>query len=76
MFFLSVLEVIKDHDDSWPFLEAVKVEEAPHYYEYIKVCCILITLQNDVFTKFDVYYFPKLTGTKKINANSTLFFYL
>ena len=40
--FCLVLEVIKDHDDSWPFLEPVKIEEAPHYYEYIEVCNVYL----------------------------------
>ena len=47
-----VLEIIKDDDDAWPFLEPVKAEEAPNYYEYIKVCNLLIYMHTRKIVEF------------------------
>lgn len=32
-----VMTILREDEDSWPFVEPVKEEDAPHYYEYIKV---------------------------------------
>jgi len=32
----KILDLIKDHKNSWPFKEAVKKEEVPDYHDLIK----------------------------------------
>lgn len=36
IFFANILEIVKEHESSWPFHEPVDPDEVPDYYTVIK----------------------------------------
>ena len=43
---LSVIDVMKNHKDCWPFLEPVTEDQAPGYHDVIKVILELRALDD------------------------------
>ena len=64
--FYAVLFMVKDHKDAWPFMEPVREEDAPGYFEVIKVCFttpILLPASYILNLKFVVMFLDNIYFT-------------
>lgn len=53
-YFKTILNQMKNHNSSWPFLRPVEVDEAPDYYEHIKYPMDLKTMTERFKNKYYV----------------------
>jgi histone acetyltransferase len=71
--FKTILNQVKNHNSSWPFLKPVEADEAPDYYEYIKYPMDFKTMTGRLRNK---YYISKRlfnADMSRIFANCRLY---